>query len=368
MVSMQEALYDAHTEHAVKVNKYAQTQKKRILSEINFLLNEIKEELLKGKKEVNLTDVRAMVKTADKLFKDGYAIIKNNIFDDAYELLEIEINGQAEMLQTILDDYSVGYIIKTPNINRTKKRLEELPLENITITGWLDLWEQKTRRILSTELLSNYGQFKEDQPEESDTPVFKDRYDIIDSVFGTEKNPLAYSTFLRTGADIGALMVSLTDSINAETTSSIGNSNHGIIIGEVWNSCLCSTTCGSCASLHGQVRYYSGEDETNGNEIPLHPNCQCFWTYKLREANKMDAKIKKSDQENINSNTDLKNGRLWYNEISKERQVDLFGSTRVKMLESNEITFNQLLNPKDRRIYSLAELQEQGYRVPRRTN
>lgn len=367
-MTLQEKTYDSFVDHATKVNRYAQSQKKVILSEVSFLLKEIKEELLKGEKVVSLADVREMVRQADKLFKDGYAIIQKNIFNDAYELLEVELEGQSSILQELLDEYNIFYTVKLPNINRTQKRLEELPLNNMPIIDWLDLWQKKTRNIMKSELIASYSQFKDVQDADSETPLFKDRYDIIDNVFGEVKNPLNHSTFLRTGSDIGALVISLTDSVMAETASSIGNSNHSIIIGEVWNSCLCATTCSLCASLHGAVKYYSGEDETDGNEIPLHPNCQCHWTYLFRDAKAMGAKIPSEDRNNINSGEKLKTGRVWYNSISKERQVDLFGVTRVKMLDAGTIKFNELLTQKNRRLYTLDELKTQGYRVPKRTN
>lgn len=362
-MTLQEKTYETFADHAVYINKYAQTVQRRILSEITFLLNEIKEELSKGERQVTLTDVRAMVRQADKLFKDGYSYIEKNIFDDSYELLETELEGQVKLLQDVLDNYNVHYTVRTPSVSRTKKKLEELPLKGQTITDWLNLWQQKTRNIIKTALIANYGQVKEGQEDTTEVVETKDRYDILDSVFGEGEKPLTHSTFLRSGSDIGALLVSLTDSVMAETSSSIGASNPGIIVGEVWNSCLCSTTCGLCASLHGAVRYYSGIDETDGNEIPLHPNCQCHWTYAFRDARQMNARISKEDRANINSDVSPLKGKDWFNSLGKQRQIDMFGTTRVKMLEAGTITFNELLTTRDRRLFTLQELRDKGYRV-----
>ena len=157
--------------------------------------------------------------------------------------------------------------------------------------------------------------------------------------------------------------MSLVDATATQATPGMANANAGIIIGQQWNSCLCATTCARCASLHGAVRLYDGNDETSGSEIPLHPNCLCDWVPVYRKANQMSANVSREDQKNINSSKKPPTFQVWYNSVSKERQIDLFGKTRVNMLANGDIKINQLLSRRNKRLYSLEELKSRGYRV-----
>lgn len=352
-MTLQEKTQDAYVEHTVEVHKFSQSQKKVFLSELTFVLNNIKKELLKGSEKVNLTEMRDLIRKADRLFKEGFALIENNLYGDADKQLAVELEGQVELLQSLLDDFNVDYTARTPNYNVTRKRVREAPIENMPIEDWLSVWETKTSAVMRSDLLSEFAQSEDG-----------DRVTIVNNVFGKGNQPLNSSTFLRPGIDFGALVVSLADSVSAETTQAVGQRNPGIIIGMQWNSCLCATTCARCASLHGSIRYFNGEDQTDGNEIPLHPNCLCHWVYLYANANRMDAVIPKEDRKNINSTEEIKKFPVWYNSISEKRKIDLFGKTRVKLLDNGSIKINQLLTRKNRRLYTLEELSKKGYRVP----
>ena len=357
-MTLQEQSYDMYTEHAVEVNKYAQSEKATILSEIAFVLNEIKQALLNGPVEVNRSEIRAMISEANRLFKEGMKLIRINIESDSDDFLALELEKQVESLQDLFDDFSIEYSIRQPGFNKTKLSIKENPINGQTFIQWFDQWETKTKNLMDTALLRAQG------VNEDGNPFTRD--EIVYSVFGRGNNPLQEPTFARQGSDIGGLLVSLTDSIMTETTNEIGASNPGIIIGEEWNSCLCATTCARCASLHGAVRYFSGEDQTDGNEIPLHPNCQCHWTPVYRQGNQMSATIPKEQRNNINSDTNAPRFQVWYNSINRKRKLDLFGPTRVKMLDNGSIKINQLLSSKNRRIYSLEELKNKGYRISKK--
>ena len=149
-MTLQERTNSTFVEHTVEVNKYAQSQKQRTLSEIAFVLNEIKKALSSGDKEVNVTEIRAMIREANRLFKSGMALVRANLYSDTEDFLAVEIAGQSNMLQELLDDYNIFYNVREPNFNSTVKKIKEVPVENLTIPNWIDQWELKTKNIMDS--------------------------------------------------------------------------------------------------------------------------------------------------------------------------------------------------------------------------
>jgi hypothetical protein len=349
--TLQEETSDALTEHQIEVNKFGQSQRKKIMDDISALLIDIKTTLLNGSQEVSLGDLRNMIATANRMFKSGFKVIRNNVEEGAYDLLKVELEGQTKLLQELIDDYEVPYSVRQPSDILARKALKDLPIEDQTFETWFSLWEIKTNGRMKSGLFSEYiGD--------------KDRTKLVEDVFGRGKDPFVFQTFARSNADMNGLLISIIDGTNAISTDSIANSNTGIIKGVMWNSCLCATTCARCASLHSAIRYQNGVDETDGNEIPLHPNCLCFWTYLYKKPNSMSVKVPLNARSAINSNEVPKKFPLWYNSISKKRKIDLFGKTKSQMISSGEITVSQLLTRKNRRVYTLDELRTKGYKIP----
>ena len=354
-MTLQDKTSDIMVSHAIEVDKYAISEKKRILSEFSFILNQIKKELAEGNKEVTLADLRQMQSKASKIFLAGAKLIKKNMFDDSEELMILEAEEQVKMLQELINDYIPMYTIRDPYIANTKRNIKNEPIKGVSVAGWLDVWETKTNNIIKSEL---YNAFT--APDEAE-----DRYGIIEYVFGTGKNPLLADTFRLPTKHLGDLSLSLTGLTMAETTTSIGNANSGIIKGEQWNSCLCATTCASCSSLHGAINYYNGQDETDGNSIPLHPNCMCFWTYIYKDPKDMSTQVVSAQKKNITSDKDLPTFQVWYNGVSEKRKIDLFGKTRTAMLDAGTIKISSLVSSTNRRFYTLDELKNKGYRLPK---
>ena len=355
-MTLEDKTSDIMVAHAIEVDKYAISEKKRILSEFTFVLNQIKEELVKGAKKLSLADLRSMQSKASKIFLEGSKLIKANMFTDSEELMVVEAEEQVNMLQELIKDYLPIYNFRKPNLTITKRNIKDETIKGISVAGWLDIWETKTNNIIKSELYNAYTSGEEGA---------KDRYDIIEIVFGTAKNPLLADTFKAPTKQLGDLSVTLTGLTMAEVTSSISNANSSIIVGEQWNSCLCSTTCASCASLHGAINYYNGADETSGASIPLHPNCMCFWTYVYKDPKIMATQVAKDQKNNIKSNTDLPTFQVWYNSINEKRKIDLFGVTRAKMLEEGSIKISQLISSNNRKLYTLDDLKNKGYVIPK---
>ena len=349
--TLQEETSDVLTSHQIEVNKFGQANRKKIMDDISALLIDIKTTLLNGSQEVSLGDLRNMIATANRMFKSGFKVIRNNVEEGSYDLLKVELEGQTKLLQALLDDYKVPYTVRQPSDILARKALQDLPIEDLTFETWFDIWEVKTNGRMKSGLFSEYiGD--------------KDRTKLVEDVFGRGKDPFVFQTFAGSHRDMNGLLISIIDGTNAISTDSLANSNSGIIKGVQWNSCLCATTCARCASLHGAIRYQNGADETDGNEIPLHPNCLCFWTYKYKKAKSMDAKVPKTARSAINSNEVPKKFPLWYNGISEKRKIDLFGKTKSQMISSGEITVSQILTKKNRRVYTLEELANKGYKIP----
>lgn len=353
--TLQEQTADALTEHQIELNKYGISQRRETMKKINNLLIDIRTALLSGPSEVSRVDLRNMMRLSNKLFKEGMKEIRKNTSDELFALLAVELEEQTKLLQKLLDDYEVEYEVREPSYALAKRNLLDTPLEDQTFETWFDLWELKTNRKIQTELFS--------ESTDSDGQD-RDRAGIVGAVFGTGKNPFDFRTFSRPNADMSGLLISTVDGVNSVSSDMIAEANPGIIEGIVWNSVLDSTTCVRCASLHSSTRYFNGPDETDGNEIPLHPNCLCFWTYKYKDVKKMDAKVPLNARRDINSNEPQKKFPMWYNSISDKRKKELFGATRYRMLESGEVTVNQLLSKSNRRLYTLDELKQKGYRVP----
>jgi hypothetical protein len=349
--TLQEETSDTLTAHQIEVNKFGQSQRKKIMDDISLLLIDIKTTLLNGSEEVTLGELRDMIRTANRMFKEGFREIRNSVEEGAFELLQVELTGQTKLLQELIDDYEVQYTVREPSHVLATRALKDLPIEDLTFATWFDIWEKKTNGRMKSGLFS----------EHSDD---KSRTDLVQDVFGRGKDPFVFQTFLGSHRDMNGLLISIVDGTNSISTSSIADSNSGIIEAVIWNSCLCSTTCARCASLHGAIRWINGVDETDGNEIPLHPNCLCFWTYKYKNVKSMDAKVPKTARSAINSNEVPKKFPLWYNGVSQKRRIELFGRTKVKMIDSGEIKVSQLLTKKNRRVYTLDELKQKGYKIP----
>ena len=350
-MNLQDKTSDIMVSHAIEVDKYAISEKKRILSEFTYILNDIKKELIKGDKEVTLSELRSMQSTASKLFLAGSKLIKENMLNDSEELMVVELEQQVEMLQELISEYLPVYKVRTPTEASVKREIKNQSIKGLDIVGWLDVWETKTNNILKSSLNSAYAESK-------------DRYDIIDYVFGESKTPSLSDTFSLQTKHLGDLSLSLSELTMAAATAGIANSNYGIIVGEQWNSCLCATTCASCASLHGAIKYYDGEDETDGNTIPLHPNCMCFWTYVYKDPKSMATQVATDQKDNITSDKELPKFQVWYNSISEQRKLDLFGTSRVRMLDEGTIKISQLVSSTNRRLYTLDELKNKGYSLP----
>lgn len=350
-MTLQEDTNDYMVENAVEVNNYAFSQRKQIIAEVNALLLEIRNQLLIGPSTLNMTQLRNMISEARKLFKEGYKIIRGNIQSDNEELMAVDIKNQTEILQGLMGEYNVDYKVKEPSLILTKRRIKDIPVEDLTLESWFDLWGIKTSGKITGGLFSGYT-------------VDTTRESLVKDVFGTSQQPLNYQTFVRSGVDFNALLLSSFDATSAGVAQGIVKANPDVITGQVWNSCLCPTTCASCASLHGSTRYINGKDETGGNEIPLHPNCLCFWSYVYKDVRKMNAKVPPEDKNSINSKNTPKKFDVWYNSLSEKRKIELLGKTRVAMLESGDITLNKLLSRNNRQPYTLNELRTKGYRVP----
>lgn len=349
--NLQDETNDLLTENALAINRYAFAQRKQILAEINAMLLEIRATLLDGPEEVTMPELRAMITKSTKMFREGYKIIRANIKDDNEELLLVELQEGTKQLQKLVDNYDIPYSVREPSFVLTNRNILDTPIEGILMVDWLTAWGNKTNSRLKAGLFSEYA------PD-------KNRTKLVNDIFGTSKNPLAYTTFNRAGVDMNALLLSAFDATASGAATGIAKSNSSIIEGVIWNSCLCSTTCASCASLHNAVRYYNGPDETDGNEIPLHPNCLCFWSYKYKNPKTMPMKVPSKALSDITSQKEPKKWAVWYNSVSEQRKIDLLGKAKYRMLESGEVTLNQLLSKSNRREYTLAELSNKGYRVP----
>jgi hypothetical protein len=349
--TLQEETADALTEHQIELNKFGQAQRKKFMDDISLLLIDIKLTLLKGSQQVTLVDLRNMITLSNKMFKEGFKAIRSNVEEETYNLLKVELEGQTKLLQELIDDYEVPFIVREPSFVLAKRALKDLPIKQLPFDDWFSIWEQKTNGTMKARLFS----------ESNDD---KDRTKLVEDVFGREADPFMFDTFKGANRDMNGLLISIIDGANSVTSEAIANSNTGVIEGIQWVSCLCSTTCASCSSLHGAIRYIKGPDETDGNEIPLHPNCLCFWTYLYKNPKSMDAKVPKTAVSGINSKNTPKKFPLWYNGISEKRKVALFGKAKYKMLESGEITVSQLLTGKNRRVYTLDELRTKGYKIP----
>lgn len=354
-MTLQEKTEDAMVEHTVEINKYGKSFQKQKIKQFSNLLIDIRNALLEGDEFVSVGDLRKMQSQAKALFKQGVREIYGDITIDLEYLLELDIEGQVKLLQELADEYDVPYDYREPSLRLAKRSFKDLPIEDLTFEAWFNLWGSKTSERMTSGLFSEYtGPNGE-----------KSREEIVYDVFG-KKDPFTTDTFRRAGTDMDALLISAVDGINSTSSSSVAGANPGVVVGVVWNSCLCSTTCPRCASLHGSERYYNGKDETDGNEIPLHPNCMCFWTYIYQDAKKMSVKVPSEGVSDVNSSPTPKKFNVWYNSISKDRKIDLFGKARYKMLESGDITVSKLLTKENRRLYTLDELRNKGYRVPKK--
>jgi len=348
--TLQEETSDVLAEKTIEVNKFGQAQRKRVLDEISALLFSIKQQLLQGPDEVSLGDLRNMIRTANRMFKEGFKIIRGTYEEEVFDLLQMALEEETVLLQGLLDDYEVDYTVREPSYVLAQRRLKDTPIEDQTYETWFNIWSTKTNGRMKSGLFTEYG-------------LENDRETIVNNVFGRGSNPLKAQTFLRSSADMNGLLITIIGSTNSVSAYSVAQSNTSIIEGSQWNSCLCPTTCPSCASLHSSIRYINGPDETDGNEIPLHPICMCFWTYLYKNPKHMNAKVPLNARSAINSKKGLKKFPLWYNGLSTKRKIELFGKTKHRMLESGEITINQILSRKNRRVYTLEELKLKGYNV-----
>lgn len=353
--SLEEKTSDALTEHAIHVNDFGNTFKRRRYKEYSTLLADIRSELLKGNEDISLGDVRKMMATANKLFKEGTKTIRTSIQEELEELLALDLEGQTELLQELMDEYKIPYDVREPSVKLATRQLKDTPVEDLPLGDWLDLWETKTNKRMQSGLLSETTGFD---------GTDRTRDELVYIVFSKNKDPFTADIFRRSGADMNGLLIAAIDATNSVASDSLAQANSGVIEGQVWNSVLETRTCARCASLHGAIRYLDGRDETYGNEIPLHPNCLCFWTYLYKDPKDMNVRVPKTAVSDVKSSTPLKKFEVWYNSISEKRKIELFGKTKYKMLESGDVTVNQLLTKSNRRVYTLQELRQKGYRVP----
>jgi hypothetical protein len=353
--TLQDETSDALTEHQIELNKYGQAQRTKVMDKISELLIDIKTTLLKGSQEVTLGELRNMMRIANRMFKEGFKAIRTETEEETYELLQLELTEQTKLLQNLIDDYEIPYDVREPSYILAKRKLKDLPIEDNTFETWFNLWEVKTNGRMKSGLYSEYTTIDGES---------KDRTTLVEDVFGRGKDPFIFDTFKGSNRDMNGLLISIIDGTNSVTSDSIAQSNSGIIEGVIWNSVLDSGTCARCASLNNSIRYLNGPDETDGNEIPLHPNCLCFWTYLYKKPKSMSVKVPKTASTEINSQKGLKKFPLWYNSLSDLRKAELLGRTKVKMIDSGEITVSQLLTKKNRRVYTLDELKQKGYKIP----
>ncbi len=360
--SLQEKTNTALTSHAVSVNKYAYSQRKAIIAQLRYILNDVRNELLAGADKVTPRDVQSMTKKAVKLFKEKFGVIRNNIDTDLTEFLATDALGQTELMEKLMAPYNDEYTYKVDSDEQLKKELDMTPVQGLLILDWLDRWESGVSARMRGGILQNsMGNITEDNEVEDAY-----RGSIVAGVFGVEgeDDVLSMPVFSRAGVDLNAQLLSFTDAATAVVALSLLNNNTGAIKGSQWNSCLCNTTCPSCASLHGLIRYTDGKDETGGATIPLHMNCLCHWSYVYQDANVMNARIARDQQSEINSPTNLPKFTEYYNGLSSTKQKQLFGTKRVELLNSGKITVNKLLDIENgRRVFTLEELRKQGYSV-----
>lgn len=349
-MTLQEKTTEALISHTLEVNRFSLVQRNKWIREINQLLQEIKVALNSGNQFVSMKDLRDMMSDSKRLFKKGFKDLKNTIKSDVEELLKVELENQTKLLQNLIDEYEIPYSMREPSFILTNRDRKDQPLRGMINDDWLTLWETKLESQIQSKLYSELdGETNREQ--------------LVTKVFGNNAQPL--NEFKRNKADVSGLFLALLDSTYAVTSENIAKANPGMIKGVMWNSCLCSTTCGACASLHGAIRLNDGEDETGGNEIPLHPNCLCHWSYIYNTPSEMNTQVPKEQKNNINSDMTQKKSDMWYNTLSKERKIELVGKTKYKMVQDKQLTFSQLLTQEDRRIYSIEELINKGYRVPK---
>jgi hypothetical protein len=350
-MTLQERTDKALAAHAIAVNKYAFSQRKVILSELNFILKEIKDALLSGNRDVSTANIKSLANKAEKMFKDKFKIIRNNINSDLEEFIETESEGQVKLMETLMDKYSPGYTYKMPTDKMLKSDLENATIRNMLISSSLDKWELDLTSRIKGALYSDIG-------------LVDDRYELVNGVFGEDDNVLATPTFARPGVDLNALLLSFTDAAAGVVSEGLVDYNTGVIKGRMWNSCLCATTCLTCASLHGAIHYTDGEDETNGASIPAHINCLCYWTYIYEDARLMNARIPKNKQSDINSSERPLTFEEYLESLTEKEKIELFGPKRLKLLEDGKITVNKMLDINNgKRVFTLEELRLQGYEI-----
>ena len=315
MPNLQEDTYDKTTEHNIYVDQYLLGLSARLSKELKNILLEITQELAKNNKSaLSLIDIRAMQRTVEAILSKYNP--RENLDKELAKLLDIELDAQVDLLQGLLDDYKLKYTVRPPSKNTIEKNLKTTVVKGLSVDEWLGLWKTKITGLIKNAILNEYNT----------TTEKISTYDIIEGIGGNSlnKNPIITQSV----SNFDGLTLALATAVVGAVSKGLANNNTGIITGQIWNSCLCATTCNECASLHGKIRT-KDKDETGGREIPLHPYCMCHWTFLYKDESKMSIPIPAIAQGDINSKEEPKKFQVWYNSISKEEQNKLFGESGI---------------------------------------
>ena len=308
-MTLQEKTYDKTTEHNIYLDQYLLGLQQRLSKELKDKLRELVAVLLENpSKEVTLAEIRRMQRQVDSFIKEYNP--RGNLNNELDKLLDIELDSQVAMLQGLVDEYKLKYTVRPVSKTTVEKRVKNTSVKGLTIDEWLNLWKIKLAGLIKNQLYMEWADEK------------NSKYDIIEGI-GGEK--LFNSPVLAQSVNnFNGLTLALATAVVGEVSKNIVNNNTGLIEGQVWNSCLCATTCNECASLHGKVRTRDN-DETGGAEIPLHPYCMCHWTFLYKDESKMSFPIPIIAQGDINNTEEPKKFQVWYNSISREEKEKLFG-------------------------------------------
>ncbi len=312
-MTLQEKTYDVTTEHNIYLDQYFLGLQQRLSKELKTVLQELIQVLLENPtKEVSLLELRKMQRSVDS-FLDSYNP-RENLDKELAELFNIEFTAQVDMLQGVIDDYKLPYSVRPPSRTKVEKDIKNISVKGLTIDEWLSLWKTKLAGLIKNQLYLSWTNEK------------NSKYDIIESIGGENlyKAPILQQSV----NNFNGLTLALASAVVGGISKSLGENNSGIIEGQVWNSCLCATTCNECASLHGKIRTRD-YDETGGAEIPYHPYCMCHWTFLYKDESKMSFPIPIVAQGDINSDEEPKKFQVWYNSISREEKEKLFGESGI---------------------------------------